>query len=77
MNGVWVYWLTDHMFGVSSRAVSKYALREGELEMRVRIAQSHKWMRKWERMRYSTLQRNQLEVLWISLKEASVYSIVI
>lgn len=23
MNGVWVYWLTDHMFGVSSRAVSK------------------------------------------------------
>lgn len=40
MNGVGVYWSTDHMFGVPSRIVSKYALREPELEMRARIAQS-------------------------------------
>lgn len=40
MNGVGAYWSTDHMFGVPSRIISKYALREPELEMRARIAQS-------------------------------------
>lgn len=40
MNGAGVYWSTDHMFGVLSRIVSKYALREPELEMKARIAQS-------------------------------------
>lgn len=51
MNRVWVCWLTDHMFGVSSRAVSKYALGESALERRVWIAQLLKWMRKLERVR--------------------------
>lgn len=40
MNGVGAYWSTDHMFGVPSRIVSKYALREPELELRAWIAQS-------------------------------------
>lgn len=40
MNGEGAYWSADHMFGAPSRIVSKYALREPELEMRARIAQS-------------------------------------
>lgn len=40
MNGVGAYWSTDHMFGVPSRIVSKYVLREPKLEMRYSIAQS-------------------------------------
>lgn len=39
MNGVGAYWSTDHMFGVPSRIVSKYAQREPKFEMRTRIAQ--------------------------------------
>lgn len=39
MNGVGAYWSTDHMFGVPSRIVSKYTLREPELELRAWIAQ--------------------------------------
>lgn len=40
MNVVGAHWSTDHMFGVPSRIVSKYALREPEPEMRAGIAQS-------------------------------------
>lgn len=48
MNGVGVYWSTDHMFGVPSRIVLKYALREPELEKRPRIAQSQSEKREKE-----------------------------
>lgn len=40
LTGVGAYWLTDRMFGVLSRIISKYALRAPELELRAKITQS-------------------------------------
>lgn len=59
MNGVGAHWQTDHMFGVSSRVVSKYALREPELE-KEGLYCSITWQKEGSEKEWCVLLINQL-----------------